>query len=494
MTSTAERGPGAAGAQHPTDVLLARARGARRARHLADVALAQATVGWVEAHPEQAVLAPANAVAYAADTPAFLHGDRPLELGGPGSPLVTEAAVVEWAAALGMSTDAGRAFVGQVVELRYRLPRTWAAMTRGTVLGSEDELVLADAEALDHALPWFKARLVARATLHLPAAGADFVDAQLAAVAHRVGPAALERLVTEALVRFDPEAAEQQAIDAADTRHVRFAETTLGHRMVDHTGVVCVDATLDVTDAADLEAALAQVATELRESGHTGSLDARRAAALGEIARRQLQGRCPQHPDHPAAPTTRDLTLYLHVSEDAVRAAADGTAASDQQPLARVEAGPGSLGRLGGGFTTLEVLARWVTESPAGTRITIRPVIDQRLPRHAEAYEFPDRLKEQVRLAEPTCVFPWCRRPSRRADVDHVRPHGDGGSTSTANAAPLCRTHHRAKTHLGWAYERAVDLGGWRWWTRRGRAYLVTPLGTTALADTRASAGTAAVA
>ncbi|MCL8024062.1 HNH endonuclease signature motif containing protein [Nocardioides bruguierae] len=488
MTCTVERDVDEARGTHPTASLLTRVRDARRARHVADVEVAQATVAWVEAHPEQAVMGLADAGAYAWETPAFLHGDRPLDLGGPGSPLVTEAAVVEWAAALGMSTDAGRSFIGDVVELRHRLPRSWAALTRGLALGDDGGVRVADAREVDHALPWSRARLVARRTMHLPAAGAAFVDAQLAAVAHRIGPTALDRLVTEALVRFDPEAAEEQALDAAETRHVTVDQTPAGHRMIDHTGVVCVDAMLDVTDAADLDAALSQVAAELREAGSVDSLDVRRAAALGEIARRQLQGRLPRAVARPT--TTRDMTVYVHLSEDAVSAAVEGTADRHQEPLARIESGPGSLSPLGGGFTTLDVLARWITDSPARSTITVRPVIDARVPRHSEAYEFPDRFREQVGLTEPTCVFPWCRRPSRRADLDHVVPHARGGPTSTDNAAPLCRRHHRAKTHLGWAYHRALDTQGlptgWEWTTRHGQSYLVTAAGTTGItADTR---------
>ncbi|MCL8027569.1 HNH endonuclease signature motif containing protein [Nocardioides bruguierae] len=264
--------------------------------------------------------------------------------------------------------------------------------------------------------------------------------------------------------------------------------------MVDHTGTVCLDATLDVTDAADLDAALAVVAAQLQEQGHTGGLDARRAAALGEIARRQLED--DQHDARTGTGTgraARDLTVYVHVSEDAIRAAAHGTADAHQEPLARVEPGPGTLSALGGGFTSLEVLHRWVTESTGRTSIAVRPVIDQRTQRHAEAYEFPDRLKEQVRLAEPTCVFPWCRRPSRRADIDHVEPHAHGAGTSTDNAAPLCRRHHRAKTHLGWRYERALSsqgiATGWRWTSHDGLDYLVTPAGTTSATTGPAEAG-----
>ncbi len=51
-------------------------------------------------------------------------GDRALPIAGPGAPLVSEFALMEYAATLGMSTDAGKAYVGKTLELRHRLPRS----------------------------------------------------------------------------------------------------------------------------------------------------------------------------------------------------------------------------------------------------------------------------------------------------------------------------------------------------------------------------------
>ena len=52
-------------------------------------------------------------------------------------------------------------------------------------------------------------------------------------------------------------------------------------------------------------------------------------------------------------------------------------------------------------------------------------------------------------------MFPFCTRRARRADLDHRVPWPDG-PTSSANLAPLCRTHHRMKTFAGWTYEPAA--------------------------------------
>jgi hypothetical protein len=67
---------------------------------------------------------------------------------------------------------------------------------------------------------------------------------------------------------------------------------------------------------------------------------------------------------------------------------------------------------------------------------------------------------EAALLRDATCVFPGCTRGARGGDLDHIRSYDDGGppgQTSLANLAPLCRTHHRLKTHGGWSYARLAD-------------------------------------
>ena len=74
----------------------------------------------------------------------------------------------------------------------------------------------------------------------------------------------------------------------------------------------------------------------------------------------------------------------------------------------------------------------------------------------------PDRHAELVTLRDKTCVFPWCSRPARRCDKDHSIPHNKGGPTCPCNLAPLCRRHHRIKTHGAWTY-RTIEPGTYLW-------------------------------
>ena len=41
----------------------------------------------------------------------------------------------------------------------------------------------------------------------------------------------------------------------------------------------------------------------------------------------------------------------------------------------------------------------------------------------APGYVIPDRIREHVLLRDRTCVFPWCTRPARGCDVDHITPY-----------------------------------------------------------------------
>ncbi|HEY0888847.1 MAG TPA: hypothetical protein VGE38_04475, partial [Nocardioides sp.] len=130
-----------------------------------------------------------------------------LSIAGDGAPGIAEFAVVEFAAACGLSADAGRNYLGDVIELAYRLPATLDRVLTGEV-------------------PVWRARRIAQHTVTLPPDGAAWVDTQVAGVAEKVGPITLDRLVADAIVRFDPETAAQRALEDLETRHAR---VTLNH-------------------------------------------------------------------------------------------------------------------------------------------------------------------------------------------------------------------------------------------------------------------------
>ena len=132
----------------------------------------------------------------------------------------------------------------------------------------------------------------------------------------------------------------------------------------------------------------------------------------------------------------------------------------------------------------LDQVRDWCADSR--TKLNIKPVIDLNTDLHTDAYEIPDRIREIVILRDRTCVFPWCTRPARGCDLDHViefdrdaaaqgRPQP--GPTRTDNLAALCRTHHRIKTHTAWRY-RMTAPGVFEWTSPHGHRYRRDRTGT----------------
>ena len=99
--------------------------------------------------------------------------------------------------------------------------------------------------------------------------------------------------------------------------------------------------------------------------------------------------------------------------------------------------------------------------------------------RHALEDYVPTTLDRQiVELRDKTCVHPWCNRAARKCDCDHITPFDAGGVTCPkCNLAPLCRHHHRLKTHAGWRYWK-VGPDIYLWTDPPGLRYLRTPDGT----------------
>jgi len=359
---------------------------------------------------------------------AACFADAPVPVAGPGAPLVAEFSIHEFATAIGLPTDVGKTYVGEAVELRHRLPRMWRRVERG------------DLQA-------WRARRIARLTMCLSVEAAAYVDHHIAHVAHRIRPCAVDRLIDEAIARFMPEEAAARAEQAAEHRH--FDIHTHGAAGFITQGTVDITGTLDLADALDLDAAVTQIAAGLKECGSDASLDVRRAQAVGELARRQLTfDFTPED-----GTTDKQVLLHLHVKADE----------TGVEPVAHLDSLP----------LMLEQVKAWCRDG----HVTVKPVVDLNERLSTEAYEIPDRIRQQVLLINPSCVFPWCGKKSRGLDLDHVIPW-PLGATSTDNLAPLCRSHHRAKTFGGWTY-RVVTPGTYVWRSPHGYTYRTDPSGTT---------------
>src|SRR5215216_1096676 len=237
--------------------VLAAARGFRRDANAAEAGVLAKAIEWAHLH----VVDNLDDAATWWSGSKVMGQDTGIPIAGDGCPLVSEFAVAEFGTALGLSAEAGRHLVAHGLELAHRLPRLWARVQDGALA------------------PW-RARRVAEHTLDLTMEAAGWVDHQLAGFAHRTGPAQTQRLVEDAIARFMPAYAAERRERAADQRYF-----TIAHDQVSFAGTSRVHGELDLADALDLEDAVAAGAQALAGLGSTDPLDARRAAAVGMLAR-----------------------------------------------------------------------------------------------------------------------------------------------------------------------------------------------------------------
>ncbi|GAA1435843.1 hypothetical protein GCM10009641_33080 [Mycobacterium cookii] len=435
--------------------LLASIRSARSVEDAAAAEQLDLAAQWADLHPPESIHSAATF------TVAGCEHEEPIA--GPGAPLVAEFCIAELGTVLGTTSVSAKKLIGHALELRHRLPRLWAQVHAGRV-------------------PSWRARAVAEATIHatpsLTVEAARFIDAQVAAVAGRIGPAQLDRLVAETIMRYDL-AGQNPAADPEDGYlHVDPRHVTIHDQDVHFAGTVRLEAEVDLADGLDLHQALAHRAATLKALGSQESLDARRAKALGDLARTQTALDLFQHghtsgPDGQDLPVAREVVLHAHF---------DATLSGDTTvfgPTGRLEEGQRLL--------LLDQLRSWCAESR--TKVTVKPVVDLNEPKDAPGYAIPDRIREHVVLRDRVCVFPWCGRPARGCDVDHDTEydhHADAegrpqpGPTHTDNLAALCRFHHRLKTHTAWHYDM-VAPGVFEWTSPHGHRYRRDRTGTTAL-------------
>ena len=159
--------------------------------------------------------------------------------------------------------------------------------------------------------------------------------------------------------------------------------------------------------------------------------------------------------------------LYVRVTEDTLRSGVG---------VAHVESGIGPVA-LGA-----------VKDLLGHHRVTVRPVLTLAGQAPVDAYEIPHDMREALRLARPSSVFPWTTTGtgagSSAPDTDHTVAYlpmdrgGPPGQTAIGNLGPITRTGHRVKTHArGWAHHQPHP-GVYTWRTRHGYTYTVDNDGT----------------
>ncbi len=246
-------------------------------------------------------------------------------------------------------------------------------------------------------------------------------------------------------------------------------QAALSSRKVDLHPGICpatteVQMTLDIQDAVAFDRAVAATAETLKASARD-DLDVRRAKA---VAARNAPSTFAQAPPTaaprptagaPAGPRAArpSTALWLHL---------------DESSLLDLDTFPAAVHLDGLGTVSSDLLAAW----RVGSTVVVRSVLDLHRPDAVDGHDPPEQMADLVRLRDRHCVFPGCRRRSRLCDLDHIDAYtpidrgGAPGQTNPANLAPLCRRHHRAKTHSHWHYRRLPD-GSYRWTSPLGRTY-----------------------
>ncbi|MDN5892844.1 MAG: HNH endonuclease [Nocardioides sp.] len=346
------------------------------------------------------------------------------------------------AAALSLRSESGDDLIAEGLEIRHRLPRVGADCMAGEVQA-------------------WRARRIARFTLEFPDDVAEAVDAEVAAIAQRVGATTLDRVIDAAMMRLHPAEHAARREQGLSGRQVRLVERCNKHGLAE----MIIDA--DAKDLHDFDRTVSEIAALLidSDSHEVPGLDERRAVAVGILADPAralalLEGD-PNGPNKASQPRKRAV-LVMHIAEDAVLGA-------------ELRGGVGRAD-LNGGVPLIEGIIRdWCGRED--TALTVRPIIDQADHESISAYEVPDRIKFRVDARDQTCVFAYCTRPAQRCDHDHNVPHGQDGATCDCNIAPLCRRHHRLKTHKGWVYT-VLEPGAYLWSSPHGDRYFRDNQGT----------------
>ncbi|CAI9409592.1 hypothetical protein [Nocardioides sp. T2.26MG-1] len=370
--------------------------------------------------------------------------DRLVEIGGDGTPLVQDLCLPELAVARQTHTLALRAAMADVLDLRHRLPRTWAVVT---ALECE---------------PWV-ARKVATLSRDLDQFQIPLVDAAVADAIAGESPARVLDLARAKIIEADPARYAAHLDEHLRRRYVGLSRT-------DQHGLRHVIAHLEAGPAVWVDHLVNRIADALDARRDLvphlpadATRDELRAEAFGWLAHpdRVLDLLDPPTPDEtPQQPARRRRSravVYVHLHE----------AALQRHGVARVE----DLGPL---------LLDQVTRLLGHAHVDLKPVIDLHDRTRVNAYEHPETVKERVHLRTVGEVFPHATRISRHVDIDHpveYDEHGPPGQTGDHNAAPLGRTSHRAKTHLGYRI-RQLGPDSYLWRTPHGLHRHVDHTGT----------------
>jgi hypothetical protein len=334
---------------------------------------------------------------------------------------------------------------------------------------------------------------------HLPGAGS--ADPRWAAIEQTVAARAPERTASElrsdvrrAVMAIDPALAQLRREQAIKDREVRVYARPDG--MADLDAHLTAESAQIITTALDLMAEAAQSAATHAADGRTHQ--ERRADALTSIFAAILDGRpLPMYPaakpsvgpsaasmgsvavpawwETPALPRKQRRRPHLVITVQAETLLGCNDLPAELTGYGAITAGAARDLAKHAGTADLIIIEPHSSDSDEKPAIKMQRGFGTP---PQKGYRPSNPLVRQVLATHKTCRFPTCRRPAEQCDLDHLVAYSQGGATTAANLVPLCRHHHKLKTHAGWRLHKAHDhhpTGTLQWTSPAGLTYLVPP-------------------
>jgi hypothetical protein len=413
--------------------------------------------------------------------------------GGEGTPEVSEYCAAELGALQGTGIGAARALIADALDLRYRLPRLWGRVLTGGVRA-------------------WQARRIAEQTRVLSWEACADVDHALSDLVGMMPWPRFAKILSAAIVEADPALAAERAERARSSQDVFSFDS--------EDGLKTIVAKAAAGDAIWFLATVNRIAEILAARGDTEPLGARRARAVGILARpvealqllieHQHDADSTEPGEHSESGEANEPSEASEPSENdepgdtnhqslsmAVPSGLDAKAARPRVVLhfhlseAALRAGRALVRPEDGGPLTLHELVEFLGRTRCQVRI--QPMLDPTELAPVDGYEIPARLRAAVRVRQIADVFPFGTCISSKMDIDHTERYvsmdygGPPGQTRLSNLGPFARPGHRAVTHDRWQ-KHQPEPGYFVFRSPTGYVYIVTNQGTLALGRTAFSA------
>lgn len=398
--------------------------------------------------------------------PAGKGGDKLVQIGGDGTPLVAELSLGELAIAFGVGAVATHNLIAAGLDLRHRFPLLWSEVRRLR-------------------LPVWVARRITTLARPLTLDACEIVDTAVAATAEQ-SPSRILSIAEAKIIEADLDAHRERIRLDADRTGCWLSKPRTGEIIDPYAPDGPAPATRRITaklpagDAIELDNLIDELADALKAQldlveGQESPTHAQlRAQAVSLLSHPHAAADLLDGQTQPRPPVRRKAVLHVHLSALALAGVLPG--------VSRVEGlGPFLLEQL------RDLLGR--------RDLTVQPVLDLAGVTTVNGYEHPTVVRERAIQRMGGDVYPHSTNQAGvggQYDLDHATPYdasGPPGQTSDRNAAPLTRRHHRYKTHRGYQVTQ-IGLNAYRWVTPHGLARVVTPRGTTHVTLARAPDGT----